>query len=79
MSCVGLWEAPSDMRTGETMLWMKWKRAVRRRHRFLHSRVKRFSGSKLSDDKEKTVRYIQGDTRFCHQARKVKQKCPKIG
>ena len=60
-------EAPSDMRTGETMLWMKWKRAVRRRHRFLHSRVKRFSGSKLSDDKKKTEwvmsgMYIQGDT-----------------
>ena len=40
-------DAPSDMRTGETMLWMKWKRAVRRRHKFLHSRVNRFSGSKL--------------------------------
>ena len=35
------------MRTGLTMLWMKWNNAVSSRHRFLQSRENLLLGSRL--------------------------------
>ena len=45
MSDEDFWPAVKDIKTGLTLLWMKWKSAVKSKQRFLQIRENRFSGS----------------------------------